>query len=142
MAYMSQENKKSIAPAVKSILNKYGMKGSLRVRNHSTLVLTMPTGKLDLMAEYNAHGRETRRERDYLGEWHEANYADVNVYWIDSHWTGENLAFLTELKDAMNGRGTDEENFDNSDIMTDYFHVGWYIDINIGSWEKPYVLID
>jgi hypothetical protein len=22
--------------------------------------------------------------------------------------------------------------------MTDYFDVGWYIDINVGKWNKPY----
>jgi hypothetical protein len=29
-------------------------------------------------------------------------------------------------------------NHDKSDVMTDYFNVGWYIDINIGKWDKPY----
>ena len=29
-------------------------------------------------------------------------------------------------------------NHNNSDISTDYFDVGWYIDINIGKWDKPY----
>jgi len=24
--------------------------------------------------------------------------------------------------------------------MTDYFNVGWYIDVNIGKWNKPYVI--
>jgi hypothetical protein len=31
-------------------------------------------------------------------------------------------------------------NHDNSDIMTDYFDVGWYVDVNIGLWNKPYIL--
>ena len=29
--------------------------------------------------------------------------------------------------------------FNNDDIMTDYFHRSHYIDINIGSWNKPYI---
>ena len=33
------------------------------------------------------------------------------------------------------------ENFDKSDPMTDYFHVGYYISVNIGSYDKPYELI-
>ena len=26
------------------------------------------------------------------------------------------------------------------DAMTDYYDVGWYVDVNIGTWEKPYKL--
>ena len=45
------------------------------------------------------------------------------------------LAFLSEVIPAMN-----EGNHDNSDIMTDYFDVGWYISVNIGRWDKPYIV--
>ena len=38
MAYMNQERKAKVAAKVKPILAKYGMKGSLSVRNHSTIV--------------------------------------------------------------------------------------------------------
>jgi hypothetical protein len=31
-------------------------------------------------------------------------------------------------------------NYNNSDIMTDYFDVGWYIEINVGKWNKEYNL--
>ena len=44
MAYMSQERKSEIAPKVKSILKKFGIKGSLSVRHHSTLSLTLKSG--------------------------------------------------------------------------------------------------
>jgi hypothetical protein len=29
-------------------------------------------------------------------------------------------------------------NHDRSDIQTDYFDVGWYKSVNIGTWNKPY----
>lgn len=29
-------------------------------------------------------------------------------------------------------------NYDNSDILTDYFDVGWYINIYVGKWDKPF----
>lgn len=29
-------------------------------------------------------------------------------------------------------------NFNHSDSMTDYFHVGWYTRIELGKWDKPY----
>ena len=31
--------------------------------------------------------------------------------------------------------------FDKSDIMTDYFHTAYFLDINIGQWNKPYKLL-
>jgi hypothetical protein len=31
-------------------------------------------------------------------------------------------------------------NHNRSDIMSDYHDVGWYVDINIGQWNKPYIL--
>jgi hypothetical protein len=40
------------------------------------------------------------------------------------------------------GKAVDgQEWFDDSDIMTDYFHTAFYIDLQIGTWEKPYELI-
>ena len=110
--------KKSLAPEIKRVLNKYGMKGSLAVRHHSTLVCNIKSGKLDFS--------------EYMGD---NGYIDVNPYWIDRHYKGEHEAFLTELLAAMKG----PDFFDHSDPMTDYFHVSHYTDINIGTWGKPYV---
>jgi len=33
-------------------------------------------------------------------------------------------------------------NWNRSDSSVDYFDVGWYIDINIGNWAKPYQLME
>ena len=60
---------------------------------------------------------------------------DVNPYWYQEHFSGKALGFLKEVLTAMNGG-----NHNNSDIQTDYFDVGWYVDVNIGSWNKPYTL--
>ena len=35
MAYISQQEKKEIAPVVKGILKEYGLKGTLSIDNHS-----------------------------------------------------------------------------------------------------------
>ena len=116
MAWMNQKKKALLLPGIKKVLAKYGMKATFRVRHNSTLVCTLRTGGIDFGGDTN-----------------------VNMYWLDTHYSGTALEFLKELKDAMNGKGTDTENFDKSDPMTDYFHVGWYTDINIGAWDKPYV---
>jgi len=133
MAYMSQEKKAKIAPVVKAILKKYGMKGSLAVNNHSTLVLNIKSGCLDLIRNYN----QTVGERPggfQLGS-PAVDSLSVNPYWFQDHFGGKAKAFLTEIFKAMN-----VGNHDNSDIQTDYFDVGWYVNVNVGRWNKPYVL--
>jgi len=121
MAYVSQADKKALAPAIKAVLNKYGMKGSIRIRNHSTLVVTVKSGGIDFS--------------DYMrGE----AYIDVNPYWIDQHYTGIARDFLNELLDAMKGPNY----FNDDDAMTDYFSRSHYTDITIGTaWNKPYVFM-
>jgi len=44
MSYMSQEKKKQLAPAIKAVLKKYGVKGSIGVRHHSSLVVNIKEG--------------------------------------------------------------------------------------------------
>ena len=47
MAYVSQQRKAELALGIKAVLAKYGMKGSIAVRHHSTLVVTVTSGPLD-----------------------------------------------------------------------------------------------
>ncbi len=129
MAYMSQENKKSLEPAVKKVLDKYGIKGRLSVRNHSTLVLNISEGRINFRDCLSEDPREVNPSLK------ESTYWSVNPYWISDHWKDPAGKFLLEIKEAMM-RG----NHDRSDIMTDYFDVGWYIAIHIGTRDKPYVL--
>lgn len=136
MAYMSQENKKLIAPQIKAVLKKYGMKGSISVKHHSALVVTLKEGKLDIIGNLVENGRcmwATKEEAP--------DHMDVNLYWLDDGYSGEVLNFLKELKAAMNGEGSGgEQNFDKSDIQSDYHYVGWYNNVHVGRWDKPYVL--
>ena len=52
MAYMNQEKKAEINKRLAPILKKYGIKGTLSVRNHSTIVLTVKAGKIDFIENY------------------------------------------------------------------------------------------
>ena len=114
MAWVSQEDKAKLAPAIKAVLDKYGMKGSIAVRNHMSLVVTVKSGPID------------------FGD----DSIDVNTYWIDEHYKGQARQFLNELHQAMMG----PDWFCNDDAQTDYFHRSHYCDIYIGRWDKPYVL--
>ena len=135
MAYMSQETKAKLAPGIKAVLKKYGMKGTVGVNNHSTLVCNVSEGPLDIignMYEIAMTKPDTFYARDKVPK---PKYIQVNPYWISVNYSGKVREFVQALNDAM-----DIGNHDKSDIQTDYFDVGWYIDINIGKWDRPYQL--
>lgn len=134
MAYMSQERKAQIAPKIKAICKKYGVKASLAVRHHSTLVLNIKEGAIDFIGNYNSVNVDRNRPA-HLPFQPATKSIDVNPYWYHEHFDGKAKAFLTEIISAMNNG-----NHDRSDSQTDYFDVGWYIDVNIGRWDKPYAL--
>jgi len=123
MAYMNQEKKAKIAPAVKAILKKYNVKASLAVRNHMTLVLNVKQGPIDFINDFG-----NPEDAKQFG-------IQVNPYHYKSHFAGKSVKFLEEVITAMN-----VGNHDRSDIQSDYFDVGWYVDVNIGKWNKPYAL--
>lgn len=116
MAYISQQDKKELAPAIKAVLKKYGMKGSIAINNHSSLVVNLKEGPINFDMPNGA--------------------TSINTYHIEKFHKGVAVDFLTELVAAMKGTKW----FDDSDIMTDYFHTAYYININVGKWDQPYKL--
>ena len=138
MAYMNQERKQQRAPIIKAILKKYNVNGTLAVRNHSTLVLNIKSGSIDFIENYiktdaDKHygNKMDQNQIDYLRK---NNAIDVNPYWYQEHYTGKAKDFLKEVLDAMYG----SDYFDESDAQVDYFHCSHYVDVNIGTWNKPY----
>lgn len=139
MAYMSQERKAQLSPAIKAHCKRYGVKASIGVHHHSTLVVNITSGKLDLCgnafdtqapvyAHKYPHHPAPKRE--------DFNHIQVNPYWCHEHFTGKCREFIVELVRLM-----DIGNHDRSDIQTDYFDVGWYKSVNIGKWNKPYQVV-
>lgn len=124
MAYMNQERKTKIAALIKPILKKYGVKATLAVRNHSTIVLNVKSGPIDFISDYG----DTEDARKFG--------IQVNPYWFQDHFVGKSKAFLTEAFQAL--RGADW--YDRSDAQVDYFDTAYYYDVNIGRWNKPYEL--
>ena len=122
MAYMNQEKKAVIAAKLKPILKKYKVKGTLSVRNHSSIVLNIKAGEVDFISDYG-DAEDARK----FG-------IQVNPYWFQDHFVGKSKKFLKEAFDALKSAGY----YNNSDAMTDYFDTAYYYDINIGRWNKPY----
>ena len=141
MAYMNQEKKAKIAALLKPIFAKYGVKGSLSVNNHSTIVLNVKSGTIDFVENYI----KTDAEKPYAKHFSEDQVAyirknqsiDVNPYWFQDHFTGKAKSFLTEAFAAMKGADW----YDESDAQIHYFNTAYYVDVNIGKWNKPYELI-
>jgi len=124
MAYMNQEKKKVIAAKLKPVLKKYGVKGTLSVRSHMSIVLNVKAGKVDFFNDY--------------GDVEDAKKfgIQVNPYWFQDHFTGKAKEFLADAFDALKSAGY----YNNSDAQIDYFDCAYFYDINIGKWNKPYSL--
>ena len=118
MAYVSQEDKKALAPAIKAVLKKYNMKASISVNNHSSLCVNIKEGVIDFSDDFT----------------HGDGYIQVNEYWIDDNYAGVKGDFFNELLAAMKG----PKYFNDDDAMTDYFSRSHYTNINVGKWNKPY----
>ena len=131
MAYMNQQTKKQLEPNIKAVLKKYGMNGTLAVRNGSTLAVNIRTGKLDVIGNYI--GKVGRDRFSKL-----PRSLQVYQYHNDLKFTGHVLDFMNELFDAMRG----SEWYDRSDVQTDYFDTAYYMDVNVGQWNKPYIFED
>ena len=82
MAYVSQELKAKLAPTIKAICAKYGVKATLSVRNHMVLCLNIKSGKVDFINDYNVNNgnRLQTPAKDYI---------QVNTYWYRDHFGGE-----------------------------------------------------
>ena len=140
MAYVSQELKAKLAPTIKAICKKHGVKASIAVRHHSTLVLNVKSGKIDFIENYIKTDANkiaaNKMSPETIAQIRKDQSLDVNTYWAHEHYSGKAKQFLTEMISAMKG----PDFFDETDAQVDYFHVSHYIDINIGKWDKPYIV--
>ena len=81
MAFISQQDKKDLAPSIKAVLKTYGMKGTISINHHSSLVVTVQSGVLDFSGHFS----------------HGDGYIQVNTYHIDTWDSGTKRDFLKTL---------------------------------------------
>lgn len=129
MAYIDQKKKAVISANLAPVLARYGLKGTLSVRNHLAIVLTLKSGRIDFIKNFNTRGVKTGREERPAG-----TCLDVNPYWYHEHFDGDAKAFLSEALRALKSADW----YDRSDAMTDYFDTAYYVDIKIGRSDRPY----
>ena len=123
MAYMSQDHKARIAAELKKVVPK-GWKYTLAGRHHSTIVMTIASAPVDLIAAQKRIDDHDRKRK----------YVQVNERHPEHNFDGALLEIFEKILAALN-----LDNHDRSDLMTDYFDVGHYVDLNIGRWNKPFV---
>lgn len=137
MAYISQERKKERLPKIKAILESYGLKGTVGIRNHMTLRVTIRSGELDLVGMENEE--RTKKAEGRMAPWDKPILVTGDAFTVNTSWTqdyeNETLRNLfTELVQAMYGNDW----YNNSDVQTDYFDIDFYLNLEVGEWDKPY----
>jgi hypothetical protein len=127
MAYVSKQLVQRVREELKQVCKDYGIKVSVAGTSGLSLKITIASGKLDFIGNYNKNWMDkTRKNPESLS---------INQYWYKEQFSGKVLECIEEILRIAN-----QGNHDRSDIMTDYFDVGWYVDLSIGRWDKPYVL--
>lgn len=125
MAYMSQENKATLAAEIKKVIPQ-DWKYTLSVSHHSTLVLTITGAPVDLIAE-NLRPASNRQDE----------YLQLNTYHLHNEYESDLRDTFARIHTAMN-----VGNWDRSQPQSDYFDVGWYTRIQIGAWKRPFRKIE
>lgn len=136
MAYMNQERKAVLAAELKKAMAGYGLKYTLRVHHNSTIIMNITEGPFDFFKNANDILMPKLSDQQLMNRRGPVEKSmQVNVYWINEHFSGACKSVLMQAKAAlMTG------NHDRSDVQSDYFDVGFYVSINIGAWDKPYKL--
>jgi hypothetical protein len=119
MAYITSEEIKTKRQEIKKEFPaKEGWKFSITREHNSGIRIIVVEAPIDLMANVQ-----------------DSDYAQVHggVGSDDKRFSPEARKALNRIYEIAN-----EGNFDNSDAMTDYFHVGFYVWFSVGAWDKPF----
>ena len=147
MAYITKEQVVAKRPKLKEINKKYGVKATFSGGNDSTLKLTVQSGSLDFVGWYIGHvkslsihsapfyGAEQYREQTINALVRDA-HIKINHHCLRDLPEGKCRDYLNEVYSVML-----DGHYDRSDSMTDYFECAWYIDMQVGKWNKGYELV-
>jgi len=120
MPYLTAEQVKDRRNVLKKHFKDF--KFSIRGRHHSTIIVDILQGPMDLVEPDEQH-----------------RYESVNHYHIQEFYkhNPEKRDFLQKIYDCVNtGNYTVVEDGDYGSIPK------FYVDINIGTWDKPYKIIE
>jgi len=136
MAWVQKETVTKVRQGLKALNKEYGMKTSVSGTNSSSLRVRIISGKIDLIGNYT----ETIGAANVMRNYEEVakyvkrtGHIQVNHYWLETAYTGLALEYLEKVKAIMS-----VDHWDKSDIQSDYFHCAYYMNIDIGAWNKPF----
>lgn len=135
MAFMDQQTKARISAELKKVMPS-GWKYSLSVQHHSKITMTVTAAPADIIGELNAVRQENAQlfGRDFhpITDGH----ADLSYCSDAAFPTGS--AIYPVIETALQALKSADW-FNRSDSTTDYFNVAYYIGLQIGRWDKPFV---
>ena len=122
MAYISTETVKEMRNTIKNVFpSKDGWKFSVKRDHYSSVSCSILQAPIELRIDENNTNE------------------NVNNFWIESRYNGLNDK-ATEILNAINDI-LNLNNYDRSDVQSDYFEVGHYVTMRIGEWDKPFIKI-
>ena len=135
MAYITKEKKAIIIARVKDATPK-GWRVTFRMRHSSTIICTIRQADVDILAAVEAAYETLAKTRP--------SYETSGPV---THIQSLSPTTILELPDSLRKplsamyAALYSENYDNSDISTDYFDVGYYAHLAIGEWDKPMAVV-
>jgi hypothetical protein len=132
MAYIKASETRAIKARLVKAFPKF--KFSVRNGDNSSVSVTIVSGpvRFDTTAEYKEEA--ARRYPEFINVNPEkkgpADHIQLNHYYLENY---DNSETLKEMYAIIN-----DGNYNNSDIMTDYFDVGFYVNMSAGAYNKPY----
>lgn len=135
MAYITADEVKAIREQLKANLPqfKFGVRkgsGSLSVD------VTIKQGPVDFIQNYNE--TVAQRPGEFRGGSPAEKSLQINQFWFQEHFTGQAKDTIETVLDIIK-TAPSRKWYDKSDAMTDYFDTAYYIHLNVGEWNQPYV---
>ena len=135
MAYMNQARKAVIKANLDKALKGTGVKYSLRCDSLS-ITCTIKSAPVDFIANSNETCGADFYQTSRGFQTNTSGYDQVNHYHYRDHYSGKAKELMTKIVTAIYSG----DYYDRSDAQTDYFDTAYYAHINVGKWNKPFVV--
>jgi hypothetical protein len=136
MAYINAAQTKAIRKELKEKFPKHKFSVKIGAGNHSVSVSVV---------KGPAFQQEEERWNPYQNEFVAVDlnksHTSINQYWLEDHYPN-NAEFFKEvleiIKSAPFNAGVGDLWSTESDILTDFYHTTYFIDLRVGAWNKPF----
>jgi len=113
-------------------------KFSVRCREYRHITVSLmqaPVSPFAKLMQYSS-GFDGERETPFNGQRAQLNHYHIGEKCNGYFLTPEAVTFLQRVSDIGN-----EKNWDESDPQTDYFNCNYYFDLEVGQWNKPFMVV-